>query len=476
MELKFQVDLFLEGNIMPRIPKRQPVARTITPQIPSRTIERTSILGESTQLIGKTLQEVGEQIKVSKSISERTNAQNVLNSSILDIQTRAANDNDISEKKQREYDFELDKSISASSKNISIPSERSMFEQEARAKTDISKVKIKSSFNKKIIDKGKVDLEIYLEGKENEFVQAQSANEKQVILSERNMKMKEAVAAGYLEPADATKQLHELDKSWSKSQVEYDIATNPELARQLLNEKAYPNLSEIERIEELKNVDKEMKKRSVTIENEVYAKFINEELSVDEVLAVSFPKEDGGIGSKTAKTIISQLERRQKAEVKDISEDNKTAKKYVELIDRMITDPSDKFNAKKVLTDSMADGVIQKEEAQKMSEINATLNDLKWNKKGDPLTNSVKKIKSWFGDNNPSDEQLATSLRKLINDDQSETDPQAVSDTIIDDVKASNNPDFKKYKVNDVEVLSNGRSVKVVGFFPNGDPDVEFIK
>lgn len=215
---------------MVRIPRIQPQARTITGATPGRTIQRAGVAGELTQIAGRTLEEVGEQLRRTNLIAEKTRAQNELDSRLRDIQTQAESDGDISPKRQKFYDREIQKAQSDASNLINIPAEKSLFQLQSQSKAGIARTRVKGFFNKKVGDQAVVDADIYLENKEREFISTINFKEKQTAVLERDAKLEELVDAGHISPADFTKTVDGLNKKWAKSQLDFDIDADPDLA------------------------------------------------------------------------------------------------------------------------------------------------------------------------------------------------------------------------------------------------------
>lgn len=273
---------------MPRIPVP---LRTTSNQGTGRKIRQGSATGDALQVLGQAGQEAFNKIERARSLAERTKAQNERDTRYLEIQARALNDTDLSPQNQKSYDDEIRKANSESAKLISIPEDRSLFELESESKSSISIAKIQGGFRKKEIEQGAADLGIFIDNKENEFIQAETPAGKQSAILERDNKIREGVKSGYISAADATKKIDDLNKDWAKAQVEHDIDVNPEMALSILEQNSYPDISEKDRVKyinEAKNMSEKiqsnakriLKKQQIEKESGYISDFIQGDLDI----------------------------------------------------------------------------------------------------------------------------------------------------------------------------------------------------
>ena len=178
-------------------------------------------------------------------------------------------------------------------------------------------------------------------------------------------------------------------------------------------------------LDDQEKITKMFEKSSIDLEDSLYDEYMDGTLTMEKVQAASFSKEQGGIGAKKADVLISKMEQAQKAELRDITKDDEAATNYVDLVDKVLNEKTDNFNAKRVLVDAMADGGIDQNEAQRLRAIKKNLNDQKFNNESGVLNSAAKTLKSWFGQNNPDNKALAASLKKLIGSTSSD-DPSAL--------------------------------------------------
>lgn len=246
---------------MPKIPRIAPTLNTLTSQ-PVNAFQRDpGAAGENISTIGRGMAEVGEMFKRANLVAEKTKAQNDLDARLNDIHDRASKDPDTSKEKMQQYDDEIKSSVSDASQLITIPEERSFFNLDAQSKGDIYKNKVGAIFFKKKVNQAKADADIFFSNKKNDFITTLNPAEKQTAMVERDTKIQEMVNAGFLDPDDATTLRFKQTKDWAKSQVEYDIATNPELAKDLLKGKHYPDIDEEDRVQLLSDANSAVNKQ-----------------------------------------------------------------------------------------------------------------------------------------------------------------------------------------------------------------------
>lgn len=232
---------------MAKIPKIEPTGNQLTSSAPNQLLRTPPGPGAALATAGSGIESFGEKIKQAGLLAETTRAENQLSGRLDEIKRLAGSDTDMSEERRAFYDDQIDTAIAESGNHISIPENRSMFELQSQGKAEISRNYVHGTFMKKIVDQGKADLDIYLQNKRDEFIQAPSPAEKDLAISERNNKISEMTAAGFLSTADATTLTDTQDREWGKAQVEYDISTNPEVAIQMLEQKSYPDVNEEDR-------------------------------------------------------------------------------------------------------------------------------------------------------------------------------------------------------------------------------------
>lgn len=394
---------------MPRVYKIEPSLNKMTSQVPGQIQRDPGALSDVVVSLGKTGAEIGQMIQRASSLHEKTRAQNYLDSTLSDIRSRAEADNDISERSRKKYSDEIDKAISDSSNLLTIPLERDLYYQEALGNGDMARRQIDNGFTKKNIDLGRAEAEIYVNNKLNDYLKTVNPKEKEKAVLDRNNKIREAVEAGYLDPADALKMRDAQDKKWAIAQVDYDISVDPSFAKGALETGQYENLDEVEKVALLKKAEAQIKANSADLLDELNSKFLNDELTFEEVEAANRPREEGGIGAISARKLFNDLSGMQARKLTSIADSSDKAQKYVDLINRTLLNPQDQYKARQILVDAYADDVVDSSEAKKINKLYDLVSKQKFTR-DHPMLNQIPIINSWFGNNETRKTELATSL------------------------------------------------------------------
>lgn len=478
---------------MPRVPRIQPTQTKLTNQVPGRQVRSLSSTGDVVEILGQAGEAIFNQLRISNAIAEKTRAQNSLDISLRDISTRAEQDSDTSDARQKSYDEEIRKAQETSVNLISLPEQKSLFEIESQNKSDIARNNIQGFFRKKIVEQSKIELETYFDNKENEFVQSTNIGFKNTAILERNNKIDEAVAAGYMTQAEGTKRINELNEEWKKAQLDYDISVDPALARENIvagnydltakEEKAALTLAkdlEKRRSDENARIAKEdMLQNEIKLYNEIVAetKSIKDINDAETRGTLGLP---GGI-SKAVATNLRRL-----ATKGNVSTPEEQATSFIALQDRYTN-----LNFKeKVSLDDLALFRNDVVEALSRGEISKTVGE-KWLKDtsevlDEKLRDEVGKrnpragwnaLKFWVEGLNPEEkdqmkEKLGNELMNRVS--KGENDIKAANDIIEEETKKFN-PNRATYEIGQIVNTPQG-DAKVVGFDTDGEPLVELTK
>lgn len=468
---------------MARVYKIEPSGNTIINQSPNAPQNDRGALGEVITSLGKTGAEISEKIRQAASLHEKTKAQNYLDSTLNEIKARAAQDNNISEDNVRKYDEEVDKAVADASGLMTIPAEREYIYNEFLGKSEIGKTAIRNDFVSKSIKLGAEELNIYEENKKNEWIQARSPKDKQRVELEMDTKINEALEANYIEPAEALKKRDSMKKEWAKAQVEYDITQDPTLAKELLEKGAYDNINQTDKAALLKKAQTGINEEKRMVEEEAQTALFNRELTLDRIAQI-----EPFVGGKTANTLKRALLQQQGEDVKQIKDDNESAKEYVDLVDSLISDQFDSFNFKRKLVEVFAYGSVDEDEAKVMTSIKEKLQMLgQKNFKAKvelmhpafTIKYAFDKVKEWHAKNLPDDTEIMESLREIIGYDselnKTEEDMTSFTDQLIRRQQQKVNPNAGKYYLKQVIQTDRG-GLEVVGFDEDGEPLVRWSK
>jgi len=468
-----------------RIPRTKIPIRTTTNQVPGRKITQGTRTGEVIQNLGESAQQAFAKIEQARSLSERTKAQNQRDLGHTDIETRRKNDPDLSVERQKAYDDEVNKVNRESAKNISIPEERSFFEQESEFKSSIVKARNEGFVRKQIIEQGAADLDVFIGNKENDFIQSTTPAGKQQAILERNDKIREAVRSGYISPADAITRVDELNKSWDKAQANYDINVDAETALEILEDKklfkaAYPNVSEKDRaklIIDAKNMaaknkkEKKVQDQESMNQNEVdlYRGVVAGTKSLREIDDAE-ARGRLGLSNGIRQEVAADL-RRLVTKGNTATEEEK-ANTFIELQDRgtEITNTSPTLEEvvafRSDIVSALASGKIRDTVGEKwLKDTSKTERDLRKGSGWD-------KIKEWSKSVALSNIGLNGMGQRFLGRVEKGESEEKASEMVIEEEKKIINPQWSDKKIGDMISTPTG-TVIIKGFFPDGEPDVE---
>lgn len=284
----------------------------MTSQVPGAEQRMAAGPGKALEMMGEAGQKIAQTIERASLLQEVTKAENFLDERLRDIQNRASQDPDVSDANMQKYMEEADSAVHDSGDIITIPFERGLFNQKSSSRASISKTSIQNHFLKQKISLGKEQLDIYTNNRMNDFIEAKNSMEKERAVLERDLKIKESVEAGYLTAGDAVKMKDSMDKEWAKAQVEYDIATNPEMAEELLKKKIYPDIPEKERVNLLSKATAAKQKQIKDAETEMQFKQIENEaelmtnVAIGEMDLSSVPAITKMIGDQTIRPELGE--------------------------------------------------------------------------------------------------------------------------------------------------------------------------
>lgn len=254
---------------MPKLPRIMPSGNQLTTQQPNAMQRDIGFGAKAVQAIGNEISNYGDMFQKANMLAEKTKAQNSIDAKLDDIHSRAEQDPDISDKRRLEYDAEIKRATAESSAFITLPQERALFNLESGSRGNIVKNRVDRNFWKRNNDVHKQDMDAYLNKRKDDFIRAAGAPEKQMAVIEYDNKLAEMVNAGHISEADSRKLKEFRKKDWSKSQVNYDIMRNPEMAKELLETNAYSDVDEEDRVDMLKDANEIIEKNRIIGEKQV---------------------------------------------------------------------------------------------------------------------------------------------------------------------------------------------------------------
>lgn len=209
-------------------PKIIPENVEATAETPGNKINVMPSLGGNVSAVGDAITKIADQYQKAALLGETTRAQNQLNLRIGELTQEAAHDQDLSPERHRYYNEQLQKAISESQQQISLPTAKTQFAAESQDNVNMAALKINAVRIKKYIDLNKGELETYQQNQENNYLNAINPAEKQKATLESDRKFDEAVQGGYMTAKDMEKAKIKRNQTWDENQALLDRHADPD--------------------------------------------------------------------------------------------------------------------------------------------------------------------------------------------------------------------------------------------------------
>lgn len=184
------------------------------------------------------------------------------------------------------------------------------------------------------------------------------------------------------------------------------------------------------------------------IENNIWENI--ETLTPSDILSLSRPIENGGIGAKKARVFVNEIERVQNARVNEIINlfDVRLQEniEYRNLVDKLISNDVDRYQMKQTLVQAYSDGRLTSNEKDKLDNVRKVLKnfDSPPNFFTQLFTKSAKQLMETFKKEDYPDADVAEALRKLVyfnqNVDKNEEDLDKFTDSLKKEIQIKKNP------------------------------------
>ncbi len=211
---------------IPRIlPTGNQLAKINTPS-PVRRINRDEMTteGEIMTITGRGIEEVGNMLESALLTGEKIKAQNYLDIQLSTIENEASLDTSLSKEKQKEYDDRVNKATSEAARMIKIPAASALFGAEAQSKAEISRLRIKNDYTKKVIDNNKAAMEERESILKKKYIKSYSPQDSETAKLEFNPMLEDGITGGYLTREEAMKKKLNMEKDWDQGRLDYDIS------------------------------------------------------------------------------------------------------------------------------------------------------------------------------------------------------------------------------------------------------------
>lgn len=399
-----------------------------------------------------------------------------------DIQTRAAADPDYNNSPK--YFKELEEIKKNSLSLIANQAVAGKAALEFDMGNRIAQIKIGADFKQKQLKVNQFNAKSLVESLEAKRLSAPPKAQEQYSLQIKQV-LEANVASGTLSLDEADKILKNSQKTAAQAMINAD----PELAKKMLTQGKFPDLSPTDQVNLLQVADKAQEQRLAEIKK-VYAeqkkatetslqeKFFKETLTINEIEEqLKTPENEGGADRNTLQTMKDNLYKASKAKITDyIGIKYPESLDYVNTVDKVLDKDTDIIRAREILIKSYADGKISKEEGLVLDNIKNMSDSIAYKKTGNLLEKWYLKLRTFANGGYISDksvEEQAQDLRDyLIQASQPEAEPEKIAIDIMEKRKVSNYPTFADWKKGETYNTGIG-PVKFIDRDKDGMPIIE---
>jgi len=181
--------------------------------------------------------------------------------------------------------------------------------------------------------------------------------------------------------------------------------------------------------EDQKKIEGMFKDSSRDLEYDLNDKFINGNLTIEEIQAASYKPEEGGIGVVKGNKLMKDMAKAQSDNIDRFKEDNEAAEKYVEAVEEVLSGV-EAFKAKQILVDSMADNVMSSQESRKINRLTDILTKQK-NVRDNSIWTQIPIIKNWNIANESDVRELANALSNYTTYLDEGKKPEEASEAVL---------------------------------------------
>lgn len=260
--------------------------------------------------------------------------------------------------------------------------------------------------------------------------------------------------------------IENLISSDSNSAVEYFNANKSEINRKNLDLKSLKSGIKAFQDENIK-----------AIEESLDEKILDESITQEDVLQFAQPIENGGIGFKKVNSYLDKIKKIQNGKVSALTKSDEDSEKYINLVNRFVTDAEDSFTFKKILVDAWSDGFLDNEERKDLKALKDRFEQIEKEINPAWFSNPIKAFQNFHKTDADSerDKDIALSLKSLIHRISRGDDPEEAVQTVNRSDVIKKHPQRSGYEVGKV-YTEQGIKFRFNGFISVDDMDVEVIE
>lgn len=435
-------------------------------------------------LLAKTTQ-IAQKWSDANDVMQYTEAKANYEVATTDIQSRAAADPNY--KDSAKYYKELEE---AKKNNLGLIANQEVANKAALEfdmGNRIAQIKIGADFHNKQLKVSQFNAKQLVEELEAKRLSAPTPSSQEQYSLQIKQVLEANVAANVLDLETADKIL----KGSQKTAAQAMINADPELAKKMLTQGKFPDLSPTDQVNLLAVADKAQEQRQAEIkkayaeqkkvtETTLQDKFFKEDLSVSELEEqIKTPEQEGGADRNLLQEMKDNLYKASKAKIEDyIGIKYPESLDYVTIIDKALDKNTDITRAREILIKAYGDGKITQAEGLVLDKIKSMADSIAYKKTDNLLEKWYLKLRTFANGGYISDksvEEQAQDLRAyLIQASQPEAEPEAIATDIMEKRKVSNYPSFADWKKGETYNTGIG-PVKFIDRDKDGMPIIESL-
>ncbi len=447
----------------------------------------TSAAEGGTEMMAQ-MAEISQKFYDLKNVSESSRAATDLSIELAGIEAEATEDVDTSEENLIKYDQKINDAISRHAGTISDGQTRAKALQSFRVSAYNTSTKVASRFRKAQIEVAEYRLLKRVAIVHDTYINTVGEKERKV---QRDTVLEEIDAArkvGILTPRQAMSAREDVDswnKDWQDNQIQAMVNEDPELAKKMILENQYGELTPSERNDWLTIAEKSsakkqkehvmaMKIKKEKEEDYFSEKLFNGELTINELKsALEIPESEGGASRTMLNSMKKNLYSAQNKRVQYLVGEFDKADDFDLITSKVLESDIDLMRAREILIDAYGDGVLSGDEAARLNKIIKFSKDIRFAQSTNPFISGWKNIKKVFGDNPKSAKELTEDLKRyLLSATQKDADPIVEASKIVKDRQNKNYPEYQGWQEGKSYETIIG-TVKFLGISQNGDALVE---
>lgn len=475
-----------------------------TAQAPNAKINpsQVGIRGRALQKVGQDLDAVRQQFENLRNLNEYTKASTFANKSLSDIETQAADDNDIYNLESK-YSDSMKKIRNEAVLQIQDRSTRLRFEQQLDTAITAKQFDIRQIARKKQVAVSKYNLEKHIETSTDLLSRTNNKLDRQRLMVELDDSITNHVAMGVVDPEKAMELRDSIKGSISTKRFRNDIELDPKMALKNLDNGEYENLpygdkKKLE--EEARNKIERDRKEAERIKNEgqmlnaveLTKRAWNDDLSIEDVEKMMV---SGQITREFAEKMHDKLTKPEGVNPRTKATTfNELQLDYVNLFndDGKPTDQANMQSFEKFLTkvvDAQGNGLLDNSDAQRYTEqVMEYFNPMAQNEAKQQLRNENPKkglsalvawIDAFDGVSKEEIDQRKAEITRQFLDRIKATpgqDHAEVVQGIIAEEQKRTNPNRSAYKIGQILTNSRGEKAKVIDYDKDGEPILEPVQ